>query len=168
MKFFTERLFLRTVTEHDAADIFDIRGNSEINKFLLRNPPKDTFEALDFILDIKRKTNNKEILFLGISYQDEKKLIGTICLWKFSEDRKVAELGYELLPAHHRKGIMSEAVTFILNYGFTSLKLQKIEAFTNKNNLNSIRLLQNNNFIENEERGDEKFPDNLIFEIIKP
>ena len=63
---------------------------------------------------------------------------------------------------------MSEAVTFILNYGFTSLKLQKIEAFTNKNNLNSIRLLQNNNFIENEERWDEKFPDNLIFEIIKP
>lgn len=168
MKFFTEKLFLRTVTEHDAADIFDIRGNSEINKFLFRNPPKDTFEALDFILDIKRKTNNKEILFLGISRQDEKKLIGTICLWKFSEDRKVAELGYELLPAHHRKGIMSEAVTFILNYGFTSLKLQKIEAFTNKNNLNSIRLLQNNNFIENEERGDEKFPDNLIFEIIKP
>ena len=165
MKFSTERLSLRMITPNDAQDIFEIRSNLKINQFLHRNPPKDSFEALEFILNIKRKSANKEIIFWGISLQNNPKLIGTICLWKFSEDRKTAELGYELLPEYEGKGMMSEAVNFVLNYGFQDLKLDRIEAFTNKNNSDSIKLLQNLKFILNENRRDEKFPENLIFEL---
>ena len=165
MRFSTQRLVLRTITEHDAAEILGIRSNAEINQFLHRNPPKNSYEALDFILSIKKKTINKEILFLGIASQNHPLLLGTICLWKFSKDRTTAELGYELLPAYHGKGIMSEAVQFILNYGFKNLNLKKIDAFTNKNNLNSIKLLEKSKFILNENRTDEKFPENLIFEL---
>lgn len=165
MIFSTERLILRTISEHDSVEILGIRSNIEINRFLQRNPPKDSFEALEFILSIKRKSANNEIVFLGISTQNNPKLLGTICLWKFSEDRKTAELGYELLPEYHGKGIMSEAVNFILNYGFNDLNLNKIEAFTNKNNLNSIKLLQKSKFVLNENRSDKKFPENIIFEL---
>ena len=165
MRFSTQRLVLRTITEHDAAKILGIRSNAEINQFLHRNPPKNSYEALDFILSIKKKTINKEILFLGIASQNHPLLLGTICLWKFSKDRTTAELGYELLPAYHGKGIMSEAVQFILNYGFKNLNLKKIDAFTNKNNLNSVKLLEKSKFILNENRTDEKFPENLIFEL---
>lgn len=118
MKFLTERLVLRSINEYDAAEIFEIRSNPEINQFLHRNPPKNSFDGLEFILGIKKKTINKEILFLGITLQNQPKLIGTICLWNFSKKRDVAELGYELLPEYHGKGIMSEAVNFMLNYGF--------------------------------------------------
>ena len=165
MKFSTERLILRTVTEYDANGILGIRSNAEINQFLHRNAPKNSFEALEFILNIKRKSANNEIVFLGITFPDNPKLLGTICLWNFSEDRTVAELGYELLPDYHGKGIMSEAVIGILNYGFKELNLKKIEAFTNKNNFNSIKLLQKSKFVLNEKRQDEKFPENIIFEL---
>ena len=165
MKFLTERLILRNITEFDTQDIFEIRSSVEINQFLHRDPPKNSFEALDFILGIKKKSANSEILFLGISTRINPKLIGTICLWKFSEDRKTAELGYELLPHFHGKGIMSEAVNFILDYSFKDLNLKKIEAFTHKKNLKSIKLLQNSKFVQNEIRTDEKFPENLIFEL---
>ena len=165
MRFSTQRLVLRTITEHDAAEILEIRSNTEINQFLHRNPPKNSYEALDFILSIKKKTINKEILFLGIASQNHPQLLGTICLWKFSKDRTTAELGYELLPAYHGKGIVSEVVQFILNYGFKNLDLKKIDAFTNRNNLNSIKLLEKSKFILNEKRTDEKFPENLIFEL---
>lgn len=165
MIFSTERLILRTISEHDSVEILGIRSNIEINRFLQRNPPKDSFEALEFILNIKQKSANNEIVFLGISTQNNPKLLGTICLWKFSKDRKTAELGYELLPEYHGKGIMSEAVNFILNYGFNDLNLNKIEAFTNKNNLNSIKLLQKSKFVLNKNRSDEKFPENIIFEL---
>lgn len=163
MKFFTERLILRTLTEQDSQDIFEIRSNPEINKFLQRNPPKNSFEALEFILNIKRNSANNEIVFWGISLQNNPKLIGTICLWKFSEDRKTAELGYELLPEYQGKGMMSEAVNFVLKFGFKDLNLDKIEAFTNRNNSDSIKLLQNLKFIFDKDRRDEKFPENLIF-----
>lgn len=165
MKFSTEKLILRSLTEHDAQDLFEIRSNIEINKFLHRNPPKNSFDALDFILNIRRQSENNEILFLGISELPSSKLIGTICLWKFSNDRKTAELGYELLPAFHRKGLMSDAVAFLLNYGFSHLNLEKIEAFTNKNNISSIQLLQKFNFTLNSNRKDKNYPENLIFEI---
>ena len=167
MTFCTERLVLRPINENDSAEMLGIRSNVVINQFLHRIPPKDTFEALEFILNIKRKTENNEIVFFKICLQNHPKLIGTICLWKFSEDRKTAELGYELLPEYHGKGMMSEAVNFILNYGFNDLNLRKIEAFTNKNNSNSIRLLKKFNFILNVNRKDEKFPENLIFELEK-
>ncbi|QOW11722.1 GNAT family N-acetyltransferase [Kaistella flava (ex Peng et al. 2021)] len=165
MKFSTERLILRTITEYDASEILNIRSNVEINQFLHRNPPKNSFEALEFILNIKRKSANNEIVLFGITFQNHSKLVGTICLWKFSEDRTVAELGFELLPDYHGKGVMSEAVNCILNYGFKNLNLEKIEACTNKNNSNSINLLQKSKFILNENRRDEKFPENLIFEL---
>ena len=165
MKISTERLTLRTITEYDAAEILGIRSNAVINQFLQRNPPKNSFEALDFILNIKKKTTQNEIVFLAISQQNHTKLIGTICLWNFSEDLLSAELGYELLPEYHGNGMMSEAVNFILNYGFEDLNLIKIEAYTNKHNLNSIKLLQKSKFTLNENRKDEKFPANLIFEL---
>lgn len=167
MKFYTDRLLLRTLTEYDAPDILKIRSNPEINQYLHRNPPKNSFEALNFILSIRQKSANNEIVFFALSERNDPKLIGTICLWKFSEDRKIAELGYELLPNFHGKGIMSEAVSFVLNYGFNELNLEKIDAFTNKNNLNSIRLLQRSQFILNENRSDKKYPENLIFELTK-
>ena len=167
MRFLTDRLILRTLTEFDSYEVLGIRSHPVINQFLHRDSPRNTFEALDFILNIQRKSANGEIFFLGIALQNKPELIGTICLWNFSGDRKTAELGYELLPEYHGKGIMSEAVTFILNYGFEDLKASKIEAFTNKNNLNSIQLLQKFNFTLNVNRKDEKYPENLIFELAR-
>ena len=167
MRFLTDRLILRTLTEFDSFEVLGIRSHPVINQFLHRDSPKNTFEALDFILNIQRKSANGEIFFLGIALQNKPELIGTICLWNFSDDRKTAELGYELLPEYHGKGIMSEAVTFILNYGFEDLNVSKIEAFTNKNNLNSIQLLQKFNFALNVNRKDEKYPENLIFELAR-
>ena len=167
MRFLTDRLILRTLTEFDSFEVLGIRSHPVINQFLHRDSPKNTFEALDFILNIQRKSANGEIFFLGIALQNKPELIGTICLWNFSGDRKTAELGYELLPEYHGKGIMSEAVTFILNFGFEDLNVSKIEAFTNKNNLNSIQLLQKFNFALNVNRKDEKYPENLIFELAR-
>lgn len=168
MKFCTERLILRSINEYDAAEIFAIRSNALINQFLHRNPPKNSFDGLEFILGIKKKTFNKEILFLGITHQNDPKLLGTICLWNFSKNRDIAELGYELLPQYHGKGIMSEAVNYMLNYGFAELNLKRIEAFTNRNNINSIQLLQKSKFVLNENRIDEKYPENIIFELNNP
>ncbi|WP_435523251.1 hypothetical protein [Chryseobacterium indoltheticum] len=47
---------------------------------------------MSFILTIKQRVENKETIFWGISLKDQPELIGTICLWNFSEDRKKAEV----------------------------------------------------------------------------
>ncbi|MBB4805991.1 ribosomal-protein-alanine N-acetyltransferase [Chryseobacterium defluvii] len=161
----TERLILKDVTENHVEDILKIRSNEVTNRFVMRNSPKTNYDALQFILTIKERVQNNQTFYWGISLKDQPNLIGTICLWNFSEDRKTAEVGYELLPDFHRKGIMSEAIQAILNFGFDDLHLQEILAITNKFNENSKGLLIKHHFVLEEGREDEGFPDNLVFSL---
>ncbi|PIF46815.1 ribosomal-protein-alanine N-acetyltransferase [Chryseobacterium sp. 52] len=167
MKLETERLILKDINESNVEDILKIRSNEVTNQFVRRNSPKTNYDALQFILTIKEKTQNNQTVYFGISYKNQPNLIGTICLWKFTEDRKTAEVGYELLPDYHRKGIMSEALNAVLDYGFNELHLQEILAFTNKFNENSKGLLLKHHFVWQEGRTDEGFPENLVFSLKK-
>lgn len=167
MKLETERLILKPIDESHVEDILEIRSNEVVNQFVKRIPPKTNYDALDYILTIKKRVQNKESLNWGISYKNQQNLIGTICLWKFSDDRTEAEVGYELLPDHHRKGIMSEALSAVLNYGFNELNLLEILAFTNKFNENSKGLLVKHDFVLQEGRTDDGFPENLVFSLKK-
>ncbi|MDV7698116.1 GNAT family N-acetyltransferase [Chryseobacterium soli] len=167
MKIETDRLVLKEINESHVEDILKIRSNEMINQFVQRNSPKNNYDALQFILTIKERTKNKETFYWGISLKDQPNLIGTICLWKFTEDRKQAEVGYELLPDYHRKGIMSEALAAIIHFGFNDLQLQEMVAMTNKFNENSKGLLLKHQFVLEEGRKDEGFPDNIIFSLNK-
>ncbi|WP_159477502.1 GNAT family N-acetyltransferase [Chryseobacterium sp. 18068] len=167
MKLETERLVLKPIDESHVDDILKIRSNKITNQFVKRIPPKTNYDALDFILTIKKRVENKETFYWGISLKDQTNLIGTICLYRFSEDRKEAEVGYELLPDYHRKGIMSEALKAVLNFGFNEIYLDEILAFTNKFNENSKSLLLKHLFILEEGRKDEGFPENIIFSLKK-
>jgi ribosomal-protein-alanine N-acetyltransferase len=167
MKLETERLLLKEINESYVEDILRIRSNEVINQFVRRNSPKNNYDALQFILTIKERTKNNQTFYWGISLKDQLNLIGTICLWNFSEDRKIAEVGYELLPDYHRKGIMSEALAAVLHFGFNDLHLQEILAITNKFNENSKGLLLKHDFILEEGKEDEGFPENIIFSLKK-
>lgn len=165
MKLETLRLILKGINENHTEDILKIRSNPEVNKFVKRISPKTNYDALQFILTIKERTRNNQTAYWGISLKDQPDLIGTICLWNFSEDRKKAEVGYELLPEYHRKGIMSEALKAVLDFGFNQLHLQEIVAITNTFNENSKGLLLKNHFVLEEGKEDEGFPDNTIFSL---
>lgn len=167
MKLETERLLLKDINESHVEDILRIRSNEVVNQFVKRNSPKNNYDALQFILTIKNRTQNNETFYWGISLKDHPNLIGTICLWKFSEDRKVAEVGYELLPDYHRKGIMFEALKAVVNFAFNELHLHEILAMTNTFNENSKGLLLKHDFILEEGIKDEGFPDNLVFSLKK-
>jgi len=53
-----------------------------------------------------------------------------------------ANIGYDLLPAYRRQGIMTEALTEVLLYGFETIGLNRVEAFVDPRNIASIQLLQ--------------------------
>ncbi|WP_160139395.1 GNAT family N-acetyltransferase [Chryseobacterium sp. c4a] len=165
MKLETERLILKEINEAHTEDILLIRSNEVTNQYVKRKSPKTNYDALEFILHIKKETQNKEVAFWGISYKNSWNLIGTICLWNFSPDKKTAEVGYELLPDYHRKGIMSEALNAVLDYGFHDLQLEEIIAITSQFNESSKGLLLKYNFILQEDQKDEGNSDNIIFSL---
>ncbi|MDR6158316.1 ribosomal-protein-alanine N-acetyltransferase [Chryseobacterium sp. SLBN-27] len=167
MKLETERLQLKEIKEQHVEDILKIRSNETINRFVKRNSPKNNYDALQFILTIKENTKNNKTFYWGISLKDQSNLIGTICLWNFSEDREAAEIGYEMLPDYHGKGIMSEALKAVIGYGFNKLCLQEIIAMTHRLNENSKKLLLRHGFAPEKDRKDEGFPDNVVFSVRK-
>ncbi|WP_262148269.1 GNAT family N-acetyltransferase [Chryseobacterium foetidum] len=165
MKLETERLHLKPLSENHVEDILKIRSNKITNKYVIRNAPKNNFDALQFILMIKERAINNESFYFGISLKNQQNLIGTICLYNFTEDRKTAEVGYELLPEFHYQGLMSEALKVVVDFGFTDVHLQEIVAMTNKFNENSKGLLLKKGFVLENGREDDGFPDNLVFSI---
>jgi ribosomal-protein-alanine N-acetyltransferase len=166
----TERLLLRKIEESDCDDILFLRSDPTVNKFIERPENRQTKNRADaekFIKELHEGIENNKTISWGISLKGDHKIIGTICLWNFSENNKRAEVGYDLNPIFHRKGIMNEALKQIIDFGLVSLNLAEIEAFTHSENKNSIKLLTNNGFNVDENRKDEDNTNNQIFVIKK-
>ena len=164
----TKRLIFRQLEEADNKEIFFLRSDDELNKYIHRPRPNSINEANEFISKINNGIKQDKLIYWAITSKDNPKLIGTICLWNISKDKKYAELGYELNPKFQGKGIMSEALKYILDYGFEKIGLEKIEAFTHKDNTKSTTLLLKNNFTHDVGRKDKDNKDNIIFTITKP
>lgn len=164
----TERLILRRVDESDDEVVLFLRSDKTVNKYIQRpesQMTKTKAEALQFIKRINDEIENNISITWGITLKGNPNLIGTICLWNFSKDKKNAEVGYGLKPLFYKKGIMNEALKNILAFGFDELSIHKIEAFTHKENESSKNLLKRNGFILMENRKDKENDSNLIFEI---
>jgi len=159
----TTRLQLRGLKEEDFADVLHLRSDPVINRYILRTKVQDESAVREYFALIDAGHRKNENIVWAITDRESEELLGTICLWNFSEDRKTAELGYDMKVAYHGKGIMSEALQVVLTFGSKSLGLDAIEAFTHHENTASIRLLERNGFAHQPERVDEGFPHNWIY-----
>lgn len=144
---FTKNLYLRQLSTDDAQEIFLLRSDPIVNKYLGRPKATHIDEARAFIDMINSSIKNDKSVFWAICLKDNTGLLGTICLWNFSPEKHRAEIGYTLLPEFHGKGIMQEAFPAILDFGFNRIQLQAIDAWTTSQNLNSIKILERNHFI---------------------
>ena len=160
----TERLSLRRVQPSDWEMISYLRSDKTVNK-LVKRPGAETKEkALAFITRTNNDIDTQKLYYWCICLKDTPEMIGSICLWNFSEDRKTAEIGYDLSPGFQGKGIMNEAMVKALEFGFSDLQLTLIEAFTHRENKSSRTLLERNRFVLNTERADKDDADNVIYE----
>ena len=166
----TERLTLRKIEESDSDVILFLRSDKSINKFINRpenRRTKNISDAIKHIKELNADTKNNKSIAWGITLNENPKIIGTICLWNFSKDYKTAEVGYDLNPNFQKKGIMSESLKSVVNFGFIELYIERIEAFTHIQNEKSKNLLVKNGFNIIEDRKDNDDLSNIVFEIRK-
>lgn len=161
----TQRVILRQATNMDLEEILFLRSDKQVNQFVKRPLSKKKEDAEKFIARVTLGIKNNENLYWAITQKGNDKMIGSISLWNFSEDKKTGEVGYDLHPEFQNIGIMSEVLKRILQFGFEELKLNKIKAYTQYNNKSSVQLLLRNNFKFIENKKDEDNEMNIIFEI---
>lgn len=161
----TERLTLRRPVVGDAEGIFVLRSDAEINKYLDRDVSNTIDDAWHFIDKINGTIDKNAGLYWVIRLTDRNLLAGTICLFNFSDEKDSCEIGYELLTDFQGQGIMREAMAKVIEYAIYTIHVQKIEAFSHRDNKRSIKLLEKFSFIDVHEP-DHVNPEFICFHLI--
>jgi ribosomal-protein-alanine N-acetyltransferase len=169
----TERLLLRQVSMGDVNEIFFLRSDPTVMRYIDRAPAQSTEDAATFIRMINELETNNEAVTWAITIKGDAKLIGTFCFWNIKKEHYRAEIGYVLHPGFQGKGIMQEVMTAALQYGFNEMKLHSIEANVNPENMASIKLLERNKFIreglfKENYFFDGKYFDSAIYSLLSP
>lgn len=169
----TDRLILRQTTQADAQEIFFLRSDAEVLKYIDREPATAIEQAVAFIDMINAATANNENISWAITMKGSDTLIGTIALWRLIKEHHRAEVGYVLNPAYYNKGIMSEALVAVLHYGFHTMRLHSVEANTNPENKASQRVLEKQGFVQEayfreNYYHDGRFTDSAIHSLLTP
>ena len=160
----TERLTLRQLVIADEQEIFTLRSDREVNKYLDRQISNTIEDARNFINKVNENISKNDSLYWAITLGDSNILVGTICLFGFSDDNSKCEIGYELLTNFQGQGIMNEAVAKVIDHAFNTIKVQKIEAFFHKDNQRSIKLLEKFLF-SNSNETDETAPELIGYQL---
>ena len=149
----TERLILRPIAISDSPEVFIMRNDEDLTKYTGGPRAHVMQDAIDFIGRISKNAQNNEAIQWGIAVKGEQNLAGSICYWNIVNEEDKAELGYGLLPAYQKQGIMNEALPAVIGYGHEVMKLKTIEAYTDERNEPYRQLLERNKFQLHEDMG---------------
>lgn len=143
----TDRLFLRRITADDAADVFVLRADERVMQYINR-PLATKIEDVNALLEkINTNIDNNDAINWGITLKGENKVIGMISFHRIEKENYRGEIGYLLHADYHRKGIMQEAISAVIHFGFYQLNFHSIEAIINPDNIASRQILEKNGFI---------------------
>ncbi|AFY54560.1 acetyltransferase, ribosomal protein N-acetylase [Rivularia sp. PCC 7116] len=168
----TENLLLRQVNQSDAKAIFKHFSDKEVLRYHDLEAFTNIEQAKNIIASFYHKFHSQQMIRWGIAKKEDNVIIGTCGFHNWVQKSFQAEIGYELSQAYWRKGIMTEALTAMIKFGFKKMELNRITATVMLENIASMKLLENNGFVEEgvlREHGFWKggFHDLKIFALLK-
>lgn len=137
----TDRLILRKVQASEIDNVFEFLSDEQMIKYTpLFTPAKSIDDAVKFTQNILDCYEKGEPTYFGIIYKENNKLVGLIHVEIESCFR--ASISYLVNPKYWSKGIATEATKAIINFGFNTMGLQRIEATCDPRNIASSRVLE--------------------------
>jgi ribosomal-protein-alanine N-acetyltransferase len=89
---------LRSLQPTDANEVFALRSDDNVNKYIERKKATSIEDAYRFIEMIAKNVSNNETLLWAIELKQTHAFAGTVLLWNINKEKDEIELGYELLP----------------------------------------------------------------------
>lgn len=141
----TARLELFQITAAHVKDIYSLFSDPLVLTYY-NLAPFDKQEQADAIIDkLHAHYKNGQGIRWGIRFRHTTDLIGSAGFNNYSIHHRAC-IGYDLKPAYWNQGIMTEALNTIIEYGFTALEVNRIEAEVMPGNKASIQVLQKCDF----------------------
>lgn len=168
----TDRLVLREVLPEDATSVLAYLSDEHVVKQMglaAFQSEADALEEIDWYASIRREGSG---IRFGIALQEDDVIIGSCGFLNQAERHQRAELGFELSPAYQGQGIAKEASLAVIEYGFTELSLNRIEALVLPANTASQRLLERLGFqreglLRQYEKTRGQFDDLYMYSILR-
>lgn len=131
----TDRLLLRKFELDDACDMFkNWATDSEVRKFLSWKP-HESIEVTKGIVEMWVKEYKDDNIYdWAIELKESGEVIGQISVVKLDEKNYSCEMGYNISRNYWNKGITSEALKSVIDYLFSQVGFNRIEARYDTNN----------------------------------
>lgn len=129
MKLTTKRLILRNIKLNDKDSIRKHINNLNVSRYLLTVPyPYTKKDAKCWVNHCKEKQKEKlrTSYELGIIIKPNKEVVGGVCVSKVDRDQGTADIGYWIAEPYWGQGYVSEAVTKLIDFAFSKLKLRRL------------------------------------------
>ena len=171
-KIITNRLHLKGIPFHTMSRIFDTLPQLEVMTLLGHTTEEEYSKEAEKHRSGYSSYNRRFFMFLLIE-KESGRIIGRCGLHNWNQDHCRAEIGYVMSDEEFkRKGLMTEAVAAILEFGFTKLKLNRIDAMVGADNTASLRIIEKSGFVKEGVLRqhvliDGKFEDSILFSILR-
>jgi [ribosomal protein S5]-alanine N-acetyltransferase len=144
----TSRLLLRKIVSADNTAVYSLFSDPAVMQYHNLEPFTILEQADAFIQRVTDRFSRGEGVRWGITQPEQGTVIGTCGFTSITSSNHTGRIGYDLQQAFWHQGIMSEALASILTYGFTVLRLHRIEALVMLANGASSELLRRLGFNE--------------------
>jgi len=164
---------LGPVTRENIESFLKWFNDPEITQYLLMYRPMTRMEEEDWLENLKNRENNIYFSIVIPREDGSEKLIGNCGLHKIDWKNRVADAGIAIGEKNYLgKGYGTEAMHLLVNYGFTTLNLNRIQLEVHKFN---VRALKSYNKIGFREEGTRRqaiylngeYHDSVIMGILK-
>lgn len=143
----TERLLLKGISPEVMTSIFETLPKPEIKKLLGHRSDEEYLKEESKHHNGYSSYNRRFRLFL-LTDKTTGSIIGRCGIHNWNEEHRRAEIGYVMHDeASKRKGLMTEAVGRIIDFGFEQLNLHRLEALVGADNTPSLRILEKFGFV---------------------
>lgn len=148
--FETNRCILRAFNRDDMEEYFDILRDPNVQKYLGGGVPLFDKEPhiTNWLNNINGRLLKTKVVFTWC-VQDKVtgKVIGRIDLGGFKK-KTFAEIAYHFAKEYWGKGLATEVVECVTEFGLNDLKLHRIQGLVRVENAPSIRVLEKNGYLK--------------------
>lgn len=170
----SNRIKLRPIVESDLQSIHNLHSLPETDEFNALGIPKNLEETKMIIKPWIRENKLDDIknYTFAIEQNVDNKFLGLFGFKLGSTKYRRGEIWYKIHSDSWRKGFATEAINLVLDYGFKTLKLHRIQAGCAVDNIGSIKVLEKAGMIQ-EGRGRQVLPlkkgwsDNFEYSILE-
>lgn len=138
----TDRLTLRPFERNDEEAAFAFFSDPDVMRFSLNGPHTSRKPTEDFIIENMNRQDRVGYSIWAVIETETDDLIGMCGLAEFSHGIPGIELAYRLRKDRWGQGYASEAGQASVDYSFTKLKLDRLIAAVEPDNIASVSVLE--------------------------